>query len=244
MKHTKLILMALTALFAVLPLSAQKIGDKVYKTVIVNGESISKWLLFQEVCEYDSNGNEIFTENADRGCAVYHEYDKNNLLIHSKMSTVGETWYEYDAGGNRIHSKDSSGYECWYKYDADGNRIYEKNSSGYEAYYEYDNAGNKIHAKTKDSETWYDYDNHGNCIHSKGTNENEIWNKYDAYGNVVYMKVKDIKTGKFYGWNDVWEYDSKGNVIHYSGSARDYWYEYQFSEDGKIVKKFVYTDFY
>ena len=43
------------------PLKMQNanVGEKVYKEVSVNGETISKWLTVSEISEYDNKGNKI-----------------------------------------------------------------------------------------------------------------------------------------------------------------------------------------
>jgi len=222
---------------------SQKIGDKVYKTVTINGQNFSKWLIFYSVSEYDSSGNEVFYESPEK--SINYEYDKNNHLIHSKSANGFETWYDYDSKGNKVHSKDTNNKELWYKYDSKGNNVYVKSTagSGYEIFYEYDDFGNIICKKTKDSETWYEYDQNRYMIHSNGTKENEIWNKYDTHGNIIYSKIKNRNTGKLTESHFSYEYDNMGNVIYNSGMFNNWWYEYEFSSDGKIAKKYTYKNF-
>ena len=74
---------------------AYELGDKVYKEVMVKGETVSKWVILESVTEYDRQGNEI----------------------HYKSSYGTERWYEYDSKGNKIHFKDNKGKECWHEYD-------------------------------------------------------------------------------------------------------------------------------
>lgn len=103
-KSLMLTLTLLTGLFAF----AQTPGEKVYKEVNVNGETVFKWLEVDYFTEYDRNGNEI----------------------HSKDNNGYEDWYEYDSNGNIIHSKDNKGYEKWYECDSNGNIIHSKDNKG------------------------------------------------------------------------------------------------------------------
>lgn len=103
-------------LTAYLPAAAQNLGDRCYKEVTVDGETLYKWVDYTGFTEYDINGKEI----------------------HYKSSNGYEKWYEYDANGNEIHRKDSDGSEFWYEYDVRGNQIHRKDSDGFEYWYEYD----------------------------------------------------------------------------------------------------------
>ena len=134
-----------------------------YKSFIVNGETVSRWVNVSSFTEYDSNGNELHSK--DHWGEVLYEYDTNgnmiymNILADDISPSNHESWYENDAKGNMIHSIDSKGYECWYEYDAKGNIIYSKNARGVERWYEYDAEGNMIHYKDSDGdEKWYEYE--------------------------------------------------------------------------------------
>ena len=103
MKHIKMIFVLFSTFFAILPLSAQHYGDEVYKTVIVNGEEVSKWLKVNSVREYDINGNLITNENLFE--YENYEYDENNHLIREKWwdwdkNCFQYIYYEYDSKGN------------------------------------------------------------------------------------------------------------------------------------------------
>lgn len=141
MKKRTLIFAAAFIFLASLPVTAQELGEKIYKEVTVEGEQLYKWVEYSEITEYDLNGKEI----------------------HSKDSDGDEWWYESDSKGNEIHSKDSDGYEWWWEYDSNGKEIHYKTSSGYEEWYESDSNGNKIHSKNSyGCECWYEYTFHPN----------------------------------------------------------------------------------
>lgn len=127
-------------------------GEKVYKKVSVNNETVSKLLVVSSITEYDSNGNEIHYKDIrlDNGLWIVKEkwrkYDSKGNKIHYKYiysmpnkissksshAEVGheeEAWWEYDNNGNEIHYKDSTGIERWTEYDSTGNKIYYKTNS-------------------------------------------------------------------------------------------------------------------
>jgi YD repeat-containing protein len=81
----------------------------------------------EELCEYDTNGN----------------------LIYSRTSDGFEWWSEYDDRGNEIHFRNSYGFESWYDYDDRGNEIHFRHSDGYEAWREYDENNKLISTRTK-----------------------------------------------------------------------------------------------
>ena len=106
-------------------LYGQKLGEKVYKEVVIDGTHLFKWLCYASISEYDVNGR----------------------LIHWKSSDGHEEWSERDGKGNLIYSKSDDGCEEWSDYDRNGNEIHRNNSAGYEQWYEYDAKGNMIHSK-------------------------------------------------------------------------------------------------
>ena len=78
---------------------------------------------------YDSNGNEIYSENSN-GFWTKREYDSNGNMLYSEGSNGFWTKSEYDSNGNMLYFENSNGY--WYKYefDSNGNEIYFENSNG------------------------------------------------------------------------------------------------------------------
>ena len=130
------------------PLKMQNanVGEKVYKEVSVNGETISKWLTVSEISEYDNKGNKIHYKTS-YGTEDWfeYEYDSHSNKIQYKETTGYKEQWEYDIKGNNIHYKASTGYEKWMKYDSKGNMIYSKNSNNDEWWNEYDTKGNMIH---------------------------------------------------------------------------------------------------
>jgi len=95
---------------------AHSIGDKVYKEVVVKGETVSKWLILYSIDEYDNKGNIIYEKNSD-GDEYWYEYDIKGNLIHFKNSDGKERWHEYDDKGNEIHYKSHDSKEKWWEYD-------------------------------------------------------------------------------------------------------------------------------
>jgi YD repeat-containing protein len=88
----------------------------------------------EPICEYDSNGNEIYYKDND-GYEWWYEYDSNGKLIHFKTSDGVECWWEYDSDGKCINIKDSSGYKRLLEYDSNGKCVYYKGSDDLEAWF-------------------------------------------------------------------------------------------------------------
>ena len=66
---------------------------------------------------------------------------------------------------------------------------------------------------------------------------NKEWYEYDAKGNEIHYKNSD----GYEIWN---EYDAEGNKIHYKNSdGNEEWYEYEFYPSGKVFKEIIYERF-
>ena len=101
--------------------------------------------------EYDSKGNEIYTEEPN-GRRTFREFDSKGNEIYLK-SQIGysypyERYSEYDSNGNCIHKKDSNRNEEWSEYDSKGTLIHYKNNRHVENWY--DSNGNEITKKEFD----------------------------------------------------------------------------------------------
>ena len=233
MKHMRLFTL-LIAFIALLPLSAEKIGDEVTIEVTIRGKTESKKMKLRAFSEYDKNGNMIYNEYN------YNEYNEE-----------GRNWdkTEYDARGNKIYSINSAGIEVWYeyKYDSVGNLVYEKETSkGWkkptEWYYTYDSRGNKTSAKMAGfAETKYVYDSDDNLIYEGSTTNFSIadtgtWYQYDENGNKIYSKTVYSSGGEpFERW---YKYDSSGRLVQEDSNRGDVSiYEYDSFGVGKDVHK-------
>lgn len=205
--------------------SAQKIGEKVYKEFSINGELVGKWCEYMFLSEFDEFGRKTHTKG--QFADTTYSYDENGNLISDSDGDV----YKYDSHGNMIYFKNPSrGFEIYYEYDSKGNMIHYSRTDGIETWCEYDSHNNKIHEKVSNgNEIWYEYDKKGNKTYENGGNGNETFYKYDHMGNLIYRKTTQVKTT----WEDWYQYDKKGKVI----------YKKQLT-DGKNLKetKYLYDD--
>lgn len=177
-------------------------------------------------------------------------------------------WYKYDEHGNRIYKNDSHRHEKWYEYDEHGNEVYRRDYDNLETRteHDYDENGLLVHSKGRDNEKWYEYDNQGNLISIREKeNDSEYYNEdeyeYDESGNIIYKKEGDWKEWNKYDENGVIKssrrktsigtsiesleyYDEDGNVVlrKYceNGSEEEYWYKYEFWENGTIKQRIRY----
>ena len=258
MKNNKIICFILLCVFSSI-LCAQEVGEKVYKKVESNGRIVEKWVLYYSYTEYDVNGNVIHEKETYGGDTSY-EYNEKGQLIHQKGPFNNEYWYKYDGYGNKIWEKNSSkeiSYEL--KYNTNGKKIYEKSSEGIEIWYEYDDDGNMIHKmKTGGNDYKYKYDKAGRCIY-ENENGKITWYEYSEDGKLLKMDSnygwKKNNSYTTYGkkhwitshiksptesYDNETEVDDNGNPLHVEtgyGSRTEYWYEYEFYEDGTVKSK-------
>ncbi|MBQ4087371.1 MAG: copper amine oxidase N-terminal domain-containing protein, partial [Clostridia bacterium] len=79
--------------------------------------------------EYDANGNETYSVDAD-GDWEKRIYDENGNEIYCENSFGGWYKYAYDTSGNEISYEDSEGNWRKSEYDENGNPIYYEGSDG------------------------------------------------------------------------------------------------------------------
>lgn len=87
----------------------EKLGEKVYKKVTVDGKTISKWVVFEEMTEYNEYGKPLCYGDSD-GTEGWYDHDENGNEIHYKNNG------DYDARGNEIHFKNNHNREWWFEY--------------------------------------------------------------------------------------------------------------------------------
>ena len=236
--------MALTVLCSFA--SAQKVGEKVYREIHINGATVSKWLELSSIADYDSLGNKIHIKLALK--------DED-----SKRVKQVEWWFEYDNKGNVALSRNNNGLIWMYSSDKEGHRYYGVSTTGEENWFEHDDKGNEIHRKTSNGdEDWLEYDGKGNVIHKKSTLAKsaltiETWHRYDSSGNHVYEKRHNSGGGSESIWEEWHEYNDRGKIAHTKSKTRfpgtemnfsnEDWYEYDpagkwacaRSSDGSVV---------
>jgi YD repeat-containing protein len=78
---------------------------------------------------YDSNGNQLYSENSG-GYWNSYEYDSQGNLIYYENSNGFWEKREYDDQRNLIYIENSDGYWSKYEYDIFGNKIYYENNRG------------------------------------------------------------------------------------------------------------------
>lgn len=232
-------------------------GNKIHsKWTNASGDNRETWYEY----EYNEKGNLIYTKSTHSNGEINetrYKYDeKGRSLGYSSSYNDGNriwpSWKEkqYNEKGQLFYVWEGSnahGWEYYYEYDAKGNLIHSYNLDGWDKWYEYDSEGRLIHEKSgyKNNpddtpyETWYEYDANGNKkIHKKTSHGAEYWEEYDAKGNKIHEKNS-------YGKDFWYEYDAKGNLIYKkftsaSGDNEEEWYEYEYNENDKIIKKTYY----
>ena len=211
MKKLIVVFIGLCALSSV---SAQKIGEKVYKELSINGESVGKWCEYISLDEFDESGRKTHTKGAFTDTTF--SYDENGKLVSDSAGDV----YKYDSHGNNIYFKNPSrGFEIYYEYDSNGNMIHYSRTDGVEEWNEYGKNNNRIHQRTSiGNDLYLEYDKNGNKSHEKWfmdgkTLRSEITWSYNSQNKATYRKEIKYENGKIGTTSeDFFKYDSKGNL--------------------------------
>lgn len=167
---------------------AQKVGDRNYKLVSINGEKVYRWMECLEVVEYYENGTirtynkkydyDTFSDhlgqrnwavtNPEKCCIDYIKTTKldytdgaGNPIINTtlKRFSNGKLVYERSIGGD-------GWYTAFYEYNVNGRAIIKKLEEYAVSYYEeYDSKGNLVSLTEKKGDfydgTWFEYDKEG-----------------------------------------------------------------------------------
>ena len=184
--------------------------------------------------EKRENENDSKQESYDKNYEKFFEYDENNRIIRESGTAWCESEDSYDDDDNYY------GYETIYEYNDKGLLIHEKtiyeaesNEFDSESFYKYDNKGNII----SNGCTQYKYDEKNRVIMETDSSYS-IQYSYSENGIVTHFVRKNNKNGKVEaeikrndrglpiyikdGLYERWyEYDAKGNIIHYKTGNRD-----------------------
>lgn len=173
---------------------AQKVGDRNYKLVSIDGEKVYRWMECLDVVEYYENGT-IRSYNKKYNYDTFSDHlGQRNWAVTNPdnccIDYIKTTKLDYtDGAGNPI-------INTTVKRFSNGKLVYERSLGGdgfYTSFYEYNVNGKAI---TIDSE--------GNGF--------SYYNEYDAKGNRIY--TNDFYYGDFYG--SAWfEYDKEGKPFRY-----------------------------
>lgn len=173
---------------------AQKVGDRNYKLVSINGEKVYRWMECLDVVEYYENGTiRTYNKKYDYDAFSDHLGQRNWAVTNPDnccIDYIKTTKLDYtDGAGNPI-------INTTVKRFSNGKLVYERSIGGdgwYTAFYEYNVNGKAI---TIDSD--------GNGF--------EDYNEYDAKGNLIY--TVNFYYEDFYG--GAWfEYDKEGKPFRY-----------------------------
>lgn len=229
-------------------------AEKQYRSIIIDGGEISKWMNFVSEDEYDTNGN----------------------CTHRKFSS-GESFYKYDKSNNLLYAEhiySEGSYEYLYKYDKNNNRIYEKYQTAdgfHECYMEYDSKNRIISNlwELSNGKSFTDittYDTEGNSC-TKRDDYLEIYRKYKNGKEVERRDVvldenrKQVRLTKyndqgdeiyyyflpFYGnekeYETSYKYNKEGDKIYkkQKGEETFFSYDYEYYDNGKLKKKITYS---
>lgn len=196
-----------------------------------------------------------------------YEYDEKGNLSSSFFSTTN-SWekkeYKYNVQIKTIYKDTITGY--YYRTSQKGYRVHVTDSKNDDFYYEYDLSGNILKKILSDCELLY---NDGIVVFKKYRNDIGSAFYYDTNGRLTFEEiaynldpnkkiiatnqyeydsndklVKQIKNNLDIGCISVYEYDSKGNVVHSyydtensisSCSKHDVIYEYD--ENNRLIYK-------
>ena len=90
----------------------------------------------------------------------------------------------------------------------------------------------------------FTYNSNNQLIYKEDTWKNKIWFEYDKDGNL--SKEYGFDGASYWDEGDseqyevVKNYDKHGNVIYEKGNDCEYWCEYEYNSNGKIMKEYLY----
>lgn len=137
---------------------------------------------------------------------IYIEKPSNN----GQWVDKSEIWYEYTKLSKKVHKKEYLEDEEWLEYDNDGKLLYRKHGS---------------------IEEWYDYDDHNTLYYTKykysnnDIRETRLQHTYNEKSQLIYTIDPNLNKD-FSNYEQWYEYDERGNLVHYKNSHSEKFYEY------------------
>lgn len=227
-------------------------GNEIY--AIPDKENNVEW--YKTWCSYDSHGNLILKKE--------EHYIKEKNSKEERDVTVSRYNLKYDSKGNLIYCKHEENWEgderpaeeFFFEYDGKGNKIYGKYfEKGYcleenywEIYerichFEYDDRGNLIHLTnscksknhsfiTSNHSYQYEFDNDGKLLCIKPDSGPCCRRGYDRNGNIVYTKD--------FVFDFIPSYNNTKGLLYFDPKC-EIFYEYEFYDDGKPRRAFLYA---
>ena len=197
MKEKNILCLFVIILFSSL-VYAQKAGERIYKSIKINGEKVNKWVDCLEVIEYDESGNIIKSNNVSDFSAerVLYKDDHIGKKLWPTINTDEciieyKTVKEIDENKNEEYIRRFKDNQLFYevtKIVNDGDELIQK---GLKCEYDANNNIVQIDIKEKDDE--YDgyflekgcsFDTKGNVI-SFSEESMTYWLEYDKYDNLI-----------------------------------------------------------
>ena len=201
-----------------------------------------------DVCEWNPDGQLIrcttSEQNTTPDCQYSFEYDSYGKLTrmdcHRKnpfkpnQAYTYTQRYQYDSSGNLAYSSKnyvpSRTIENWYK---DGKLIRTFSEDNWLSLYEYDDYGNVIRylfSSIDDVDKYQDF------------HETTYTHTYDDAGNLIHTIVAEETNAKN-GYDEIFEYDEHGNIIHAYLKSGEYFYKYEYASApaGRILSKTTKT---
>lgn len=171
--------------------------------------------------KYDKNNNEIYNKNSYTTYVRKFDLD-NNVIYYHDYSSKFKSWYEYE-NNHLVKLRNSYGEVYINEYDDNNKLIKSTNNSDYEIIYKYDENQNEIYNKKIDgneiSQTYYQY-NEQNLLSNQKTITTE--NEKETIDELLY------------------EYDEKGNLIHFAklldGESK-YEFFYKYDDENRVIEQ-------
>ncbi|MDE5897990.1 MAG: hypothetical protein K2H09_01815 [Treponemataceae bacterium] len=231
-----------------------EIGERIYKTVIIDGEEVKKWVVLDKFTQFNNDQNPVY-EKSDNDEIWWKYNDKGHIKRQERKGSI--TNFECDDKGRIIHSRweviipEAQGtirIEVWNEYNPKENMLYvhtltQETTSYGDTYEKNGNQthidGKPIHYKDDSCEIVYKYDENGNIYQLNRTD-------YGPYGSVTYtMSYKTNTKGNViykkdsYGMENWYEYNSNEVCVYekaksFDNSISEYIYEYTYWDNGKI----------
>lgn len=243
-----IVLFLLSSSFAIAQDMNAGIEERIYKTVVINGIEVKKWVIFDTFTQYNNEQKPIY-QKGPNNTEIWWKYNSKGHIKSEERKNSGITIFECDDDGRIIHSrldaapevKGIIGVDVWYEYNVIENILYvhsltrltndDGTISESNEYDEYGVSGKLIHHKTDNYETWYKYDENGYIYQEIDSNDNLTSYKTDINGNVIYFNKPSMENWYEYNFNGLCIY--RKEKINNSLTA-EYTYEYTYWDNGKV----------
>ena len=225
--------------------------SRVYKTVMVNGKPMKKWVEEYAVFEFDEDGRRIVPWSMDDDCRYYDytEDGKRSFRLEGSFPEVFPTddvkknKFVYFTGNKKKLVREVGGFvnDVWTWFDKN-NTVVERETDPIGVELDSNERVVRVYSRYGGTETAFEYEGNSDLLvhkityDSHGSFYNEMWYEYDN-DIIIHKKCADYEI--------LYEYDDENHLIHEKSedcedkddSDSEYNYErwLEYDESGNLI---------